>query len=101
MGLTARDGWYDGWDLVKAGLPFNMGAGGNGMPNIPFDKSWEYLMPVVDKIEKELPDTSILTIEYHTCIIPLGENSIFTNMLTKREAVYQAVLQYVEWVNNK
>jgi len=40
---------FVGGDLIKAGLPFKT-IMGNCIDNPPFDKSWDWLMPVVLKI---------------------------------------------------
>jgi hypothetical protein len=47
-----NNGFYDGWELKKAGLPFACGAMGNGTRYLRFHLSWDWLMPVVAKIEQ-------------------------------------------------
>ena len=49
--MKSDEGFYYGYELKKAGLPFNIGAGGNGTRWLKFDESWDWLMPIVDKIE--------------------------------------------------
>jgi hypothetical protein len=50
MGVKPVDGWYNGWELHKAGVPFAYGAMGNGTHDLKFHTSWDWLMPVVGKI---------------------------------------------------
>lgn len=68
-----------------------------------YHSSWDWLMPVVEKIEQILPDDSVVTIEYKDCYIPvLEDDDSFTiqgNGLTKIEAVYNAVVEFIKWYN--
>lgn len=70
-----------------------------------YHNSWDWLMPVVEKIESLLPDDSIVTIEYKDCLIPILNDqepfTIHTNRDTKLEAVYYAVLQFIQWYNQQ
>lgn len=50
MGIKEDDGFYHGLELKKAGIPFSMGAMGNGVFDLQFNRSWSWLMPVVAKI---------------------------------------------------
>ena len=43
-------GWFDGYELHKAGLPFAYGAMGNGTNELKFHKEWSWLMLVWEKI---------------------------------------------------
>jgi hypothetical protein len=49
LGVKPVDGWYNGWELHKAGVPFAYGAMGNGTHELKFHTSWDWLMPIVDK----------------------------------------------------
>lgn len=53
MGVIPDNGFYDGFKLYKAGLPFHYGAMGNGTHNPPFETSWDWLMPVIGKISNQ------------------------------------------------
>lgn len=53
MGITDDKGWYDGFLLDKAGLPFSYGAMGNGTRQLNFNSSWDWLMPVIGKISNQ------------------------------------------------
>ena len=70
---------------------------------LKFDKSWDWLMPVVEKIEMQLLDDDVITIEYKDCIIPIihfpkgHQDVIATTGDTKIEAVWLACVQYIKW----
>jgi len=103
MGVKPVDGWYNGWELHKAGLPFAYGAMGNGTHDLKFHTSWDWLMPVVEKIERDiLPDDSVITITYKDCQIPVLVDEfdiIITGASSKHEAVYEAVIEFIKWYN--
>lgn len=42
--------WYIGQELKDAGLPFSPGIHGNGTHEPPFESSWDWLMPVIQRI---------------------------------------------------
>jgi|SRR6478736_7922342 len=68
---------------------------------LQYDKSWDWLMPVVEKIEQLLPDDSIITIEHKRCYIPTiyNEITIEGNADTKLRATYNAVIGFIRWYN--
>lgn len=71
-----------------------------------FDKDWNYLIPVVEKIEKVVPGTSII-IENSICKITTNkqiyaDKRYYLNTEvseTKIEAVYNAVIAFINWYN--
>lgn len=70
--------------------------------DLKYHKSWDWLMPVIEKIEHDLPDDSIITIEYKDCIIPVNEGEFDIQVLgeeTKLLAVYKAVIEFIKWYN--
>ncbi len=71
---------------------------------VKYNSSWDWLMPCVDKIEKLLPDDSVITIEYKNCYIPVLNDKVpFTiegSGETKIEAVYNACVEFVKWYNS-
>lgn len=79
----------------------------NGVATLPEDMkyhiSWEWLMLVIDKIEGILPDDSLISITYKTCIIPVldGGFDIEISDSTKIGATYKAVVQFIQWYNQQ
>jgi hypothetical protein len=67
--------------------------------HLHYNTSWDWLMPVVEKIESELTDGNVFTIEKNYCNIPVpyGVFDIVTEEDTKLESVYKAVVQYVSF----
>ena len=71
-----------------------------------FLKAWEWLMPVVEKIEDTLDDDGYgnnVLIETSSCTILSGNDGSvvigFTEGITKREATYQAVVEFIKQYN--
>jgi len=90
--------WYDGWELQKAGLPFKCGIMGNGTHELPFHSSWDWLMPVVEKIENE--SDSIIEIELDNAHIS-GDFKLSVHEHSKIESVYTAVVKFIQWYNQQ
>lgn len=102
MGITDDKGWYDGFLIDKAGLPFSCGAMGNGTRKLNFNSSWDWLMPVVEKIENSGFDVNVKGIscsinrilETKTIIqFVCGERS------KKIELVWLVVVEFIKWYN--
>lgn len=69
---------------------------------LPYHTSWDWLMPVVEKIEgcDGVSDEEVVTIEYHDCIIPYHQGEIRAiGADSKIDAVYQAVVAFIKWYN--
>lgn len=73
-----------------------------------FDSSWDWLMPVVEKIEYMLHDDIVITIEYKTCVIPVVAGTFATGGFdisvvgsTKLDACYKAVVEFIKWYNKQ
>lgn len=98
---TFGNDWYDGEALHKAGLPFARGAMGNGTDTPPFDKSWEWRMPVVEKIESLGYNVVIAN---NLCSVDSNDGRPFKYiekvMDTKSEAVNTAIVEFIKWYNN-
>lgn len=62
-------------------------------PDLKFHQSWKWMMPVVIKIEEQEGHT--VRIEEKECII-LADDEIKAEADTKMEAVWQAVVAYLE-----
>ncbi len=69
--------------------------------DLKYHSSWDWLMPVVEKIEK----THCINIEYTTCNIadPANgyEDIISTSEKTKIEATWKAVIEFINWYNKQ
>ena len=88
--------WYD-WDGLYMG------------ESLRFDTSWDWLMPVVEKIENiqdDVENNSIrahkfdVEIRQHCCTIHGTEIEV-TEMGSKILCVYYAVVEFIEWYNNQ
>ena len=78
--------------------------------NLKYHTSWDWLMPVVDKIEctstdnKDNSDNFFnVTIEVFECNINGvdADINICENGHTKRKATYNAVVKFIKWYNEK
>jgi len=74
--------------------------------HLKFHSSWEWLMPVVEKIENTSVDNKDnsdsffnVVIEAFECDINGGGNTIHANGHTKKEATYKAVVEFIKWYN--
>ena len=104
MGVKPVDGFYNGWELHKAGLPFSYGAMGNGTSDPKFHSSWDWLMPVVEKVESLGFETSIYHLPQvlNTVKIISGRNDVIgVNRKTKIEATWLAVTEFIKWYNER
>ncbi len=78
---------------------------------LQFDSSWEWLMPVVEQIQR-ITYVSVYTtktaygefsieISHETSGYPFSKNNkrifIKDSSLTQRESVYKAVVEFIEW----
>ena len=86
--------------------------------DMKYHSSWDWLMPVVDKLEQVEVKNGIIIrtcadvkILYKACIIEYNADEesgdknedveIHANGETKLEAVYKAIYQFIQWYNNK
>lgn len=92
------EGW---WKIPNGNLPH--GYATVMLAGMKFDSSWDWLMPVLEKIEFDLPDDSVITIEYKQCYIPILEDefTIHTQSSSKLMACYLAIMEYIEWYNQQ
>lgn len=104
LGLVDHNGFYDGWDLNKAGLPFSPGAMGNGTRRLLFDKSWDWIMPVIIKIEYETGYCLVMSPGYAYWTKD-GKEILedFEGYGSGVGAIFTAVVEFLEWwkENNK
>jgi len=96
--------FYDGWELQKSGLPFLTGIMGNGTRDLPFDREWDWLMPVVGKIENITDRFVVVTIEGNSCTISAEDKDGLYYKVTltrnsKIESTYEAVVSFIKWYN--
>jgi hypothetical protein len=80
-------------------------ANGNDLENIYFHSSWDWLMPCVEKIESLGCIVEIWLCLGKGCRIIKGSFKVPTMTIANTEsnstieAVWQAVIQYIEWYN--
>jgi hypothetical protein len=90
---------YVGDDIIKAGLPFKNGIMGNCMDDLPFHNSWDWLMPVAEKIHS----TYKASIEIHGSSVKAGydyETHIEAGG-SMIQNTYQAVVKFIQWYNDQ
>ncbi len=71
---------------------------------LQYHASWDWLMPVVEKIEycDGISNDEVITIEYKDCIIPHHQGEVrIEGANSKLEAVYQAVVEFIKCYNQK
>ncbi len=121
MGLQSKDGWFRASDLSKV-FPFTPGIDGNGAHHLKCHSSWDWLMPVIEKIEKTeihgmgfvdfhiMPDAVIVTKQEDEdnpmILINLcdGIGSVQKEVVlyvSKLNAAYNAVIEFITWYNLK
>ena len=64
-----------------------------------FNTSWDWLMPVVKKIESTQPEGFNTLIEGNNCWIETNGISFEGMGKTKIEATYKAVIEFIKWYN--
>lgn len=73
---------------------------------LKYHTSWDWLMPVVEKIESVRNEDGyhlIVCIEGTVCKIQNEDGSIIVDAddVSKMAAIYKAVVQFIEWYNNQ
>ena len=72
-----------------------------------YHSSWDWLMPVVEKIEKDFATEFEITIYSASCYIQKWNkkkqswDSFVSGVGKKIEAVYDAVVQFIQWYNSQ
>lgn len=101
MGMQKTElGWYDNNEVLK--LP---NTSDNTFDDLLFHASWDWLMPVVDDIENTYPKAGDYPsfeirgrlVEIENCH-GFGYGRFFEGD-TKLDAVYKAVVKFIEWYN--
>lgn len=91
MGVEQIDkNWFDGHDLVQAGLPFAYGIEGNGTSILKFHTSWDWLMPVANEIIKSRDEQNA---DWDLSNLKAALQT------TNIEMVYKSVVTFIEWYN--
>lgn len=95
-------GWFDYEEVLNDGYS-------NTYDQLFFSRDWEWLMAVVDRIESlELSDGNSVNVTIgSTCYCTIRDSNgdgemieiVVDNKGTKRDCVYQAVVNFVEWYN--
>ena len=108
MGVKPTNGFYDGHEMSRVGLPFAYGAMGNGLKNPPFHTSWDWLMVLVERIE----GLNVVD-EFNICYcdvfgIEVEINPVLKNTFptirhrnnTKIVCTWLAAFEFIEWYEN-
>lgn len=88
---------------------YKIGNGDETFNSLKFHKSWDWLIPVVEKIENtELSNiknnTALVNICLVGCSIKFNNKErlpILTNADNKLKAVYKAVVAFINWYNEQ
>jgi len=65
-----------------------------------YHSSWDWLMPVVEKIESLKEVESAFIIELNYCSIWVKDNLVFnTEEKTKIKSVYKTIIEFIKWHN--
>ena len=71
--------------------------------DMEFSFSWDWLMPVVEKIEKEsfniFGEYEDVIINGCSCLIQIKDNEISFIETAKIKATYKAVIEFIKWYN--
>lgn len=80
--------------------------GDDYISNLKFHSSWDWLMPVVEKIENDLQDSfNVDIINKNQCEIVRNGNEFIcgygfeTINHSKIEAVYNSIVEFIKWYN--
>ena len=70
-----------------------------------YHSSWDWLMPVVEKIEKiiwnKIDLTEEVIINGLSCRMPIKDDAFISIKNTKIEATYDCVVEFIKWHNNQ
>ena len=66
-----------------------------------YHKDWRQLMPVVEKIEHEITPVEVLDTQCRIGRTIYGEEILISSDNSKIEAVWQAVVQFIQGYNNQ
>ena len=69
------------------------------LDELKYDTSWDWLMPVVEKIESQQSEGYNILIEGNNCWIETQGISFEGMAITKLEATYKAVVQFIKEYN--
>ena len=93
---------------VKHGKCYSPKYNDGTIAPMQFDRSWDWLMPVVEKIECTPIDNDDnsdnffnVMIDVFECNINGGDICICENGHTKREATYKAVVEFIKTYNDE
>jgi hypothetical protein len=66
---------------------------------LKYDTSWDWLMPVVEKIS-ELPN--VYSVEIHIdATVRISSDSLFENLGGDIESCYKTVVEFIKWYNSQ
>jgi len=70
--------------------------------NLRYNFSWDWLMPVVEKIENLYDGDVLVEISDESCYIGLHKDyEKYCTIETKIQATWEAVIEFIKWYNKK
>ena len=101
MGYKPFDAFWDKSDNKKwYSINQLTGNSRNSEDELRFHSSWDWLMPVVEKIEQDQGEGYNILIEHRNCWIESDGITIEGySTESKIEAVFNAVCEYITWYN--
>jgi hypothetical protein len=95
IGMQQTDlGWFDNDEVLH--------LSDNTFDLLLFDKSWDWLMPVVEKINSISINSKVISVEIHDKYVMIKHG--FTLLIdvegdTMFDAVYESVVAFIKWYN--
>lgn len=74
-------------------------AGYRKSNEMKFESSWDWLMPVVEKVEK-IEGVRVI-IKGSRCRILAGKKVFSCHTISKLNSMYRVVVEFIEWYNNQ
>jgi len=85
-------------DLIVYGINSNVLFHEN---KLQYHSSWDWLMPVVEKIEKTIINDMDITIEiqHNTCFLNGNFPAVYSESKTKLESTFICIVKFIKWYN--
>lgn len=91
MGMQDTDlGWYDSEEAMSE-YACQMVGGGNAFEVLQYDRSWDWLMPVMNKCKAYSLDNTYLD----------RINEVLMETEIDQSELYKAVVDFIKWYNEK
>jgi len=92
---------FMGYGDVNTKVYFKYNCSAN---KLMFDSSWDWLMPVIEKIEKDKATVNFLTnakTKIIGCTIHVDYTSFSFKSTNRLEAAYEAIIKFIKWYNSQ